>query len=924
MPSIRIGIPEMFREGRFEQVLITTFGADLEFYERVLRRHFGHFRNQIVLAHGDLLDQQVAAIAGSGGLRHLNRSWLAGPVRLRHAAHAKVILLAGPEAGLLLVGSGNLNLSGYAGAGECFTPYHWNLDNTEQLSAFTTVRSLTDGMAQRGYLDDVTVDRLGVFWSAYDWWHADPIVDGPVRHNLDVPLGTQFVEAVGEETVTELIIATPFHDPSCAALERLIASLQPRRVKVLAQPGRCSVDPARLAAVAARHKATVHGITAAGDLDATYLHAKIILAKTRKGSVCLTGSANCSIVALWTDLPNANIEVGNLASGPCDAFDHLLDPSMVTISGPTDPADLELEIQGGAADDEVHEDDGVVVRLVDVRWRSPRVHARVSPVVHDPNLVSVRVGGRAVEATITLEQQPGSTGLTIELIDAENVRAVDEVAVVSVSISGVGTAAAVPYQVERLREQDRRRVDADRLRHAAHLELDDPDLEHALAALEEILVGDNVARWGRDTFDAPRDADGGTSIAWGDIDWSSVRRNPRFTAYGDLTGHGQPGSDLTAYLDALSRVVRELLDPDGSSHPSTGPAATRPDDEDGEGDVAAGYEGANIEDEVEEDEEPAESSSGDRRQSPAARNRRLIRNFVRRNLKALEQPEFRAGVGPGVVIPNAIILNWVCWWVATKNADGPDGELVEERIRLWTMLWGTVDGSLGYLDELDDEHRLLVLERFDQQAFEAVTIASIGDVWAGIPEATDPEYRNLRKMLRRAVTHPCWQVGTHHITDGATLTNLRPSTQAVTSQLDLASRLWEIGCEPIDERDDRDAVASAVGTDIGSVTLSSVSVVVDGRNDQRTVREMRLAVDLVAGQPEEVLAVWSGVRESTLYRVVWPSGIAFFNMERCFGLVVPHDGPEIELDRLEPVHPPWRAALDGLYDAIERLESRVA
>jgi hypothetical protein len=95
----RIGVPALFTEGQFEQVLILTFGADLEFYERGLRRHLGAYRNQIVLADGPHLERNIAGLAATGSLRHLNRSWLAAPLRTRHAAHAKAILLAGPEAG---------------------------------------------------------------------------------------------------------------------------------------------------------------------------------------------------------------------------------------------------------------------------------------------------------------------------------------------------------------------------------------------------------------------------------------------------------------------------------------------------------------------------------------------------------------------------------------------------------------------------------------------------------------------------------------------------------------------------------------------------------------------------------------------------------------------------------------------------------
>lgn len=661
-PQLRLGVPALFTEGRFEQVLILTFGADLEFYERVLRRHFGGFRNQIVLADGQQLARTVTSMAGAGSLRHLNRSWIAGPIRHSQAAHAKLILLAAPEAGVLLVGSGNLHMGGYAGSGECFTPYRWSPDDPSSLSAFTAVRALTDGLGTRGCLDDVTQDRLKVFWNAYDWWHGEPVADGPVRHNLDVPLGRQFTDLIGGERVEELVVIAPFHDRKCSALERLIAELNPRSVRVLVQPKQSSVDPNRLSDVMKGHKGGVFTVEAAGDAGGIYLHAKVFLARTKQRAVCLTGSANCSMVALWAQHPNANIEIGNLTVGEPSAFEHLLDPDTVSIAGPVDPLTLNVSFQEDAEEDGVEE----ATRVGDVRWDAPTVSGTVHIAIDDPSRISIEVEGRPAPATISVAPKSvDSTLFEARLTDPRDVETVERVAVVTILVDSVAAASTVPYQVARLREQDRRRVDTERLRHAARLELDDPDLEQALAALEEILIGENVARWSHGSQDSPAPDEGEVAtIAWESIDWSAVRRHPRYAAYGEFGGlNAIAGSDLAAYLEALSQAVRELAEPEeASGQPQPAAEGSDPvddDDEVEESEVSSGVEGAEVDDVVEED---PEAGSTKRRQSIGARNLRLIRNFVRRNLRVLERSEFRDGVGAGVVIPNIIILNWMCWW----------------------------------------------------------------------------------------------------------------------------------------------------------------------------------------------------------------------------------------------------------------------
>jgi len=410
-PELRLAVPGLFHEAHFEQELILTFGADLEFYERVLRRHFGAYRNQIVLVDGQQLDRGVRAAAPHGSLRHLNRSWLAGPIRTRHAAHAKAILLAGPDAGVLLVGSGNLNIGGYAGGGECFTPYRWSRENSRDLSAFTAVRALTHGLEAGGYLDAVTTERLKVFWGSYDWWHAPPVATGPVRHNLDTPLGEQLIAAVGADRVEELVVTAPFYDRRCEALDRLASELRPRRLRVLVQPRHTSVDPKRLAMVLSARSGDAFAYDSAGEAAVTYLHAKIFLVKTERRAVCLTGSANCSMVALWARQPTANIELGNLASGPPASFDHLFDSGVVTVSGPVDPTSLGVVVRSDPDD----EPDGAI-RVEDLRWDPPVLSGIVNTAVRDPSSVTIEIQGIAVAATITLtEQANGSTRFTARL-----------------------------------------------------------------------------------------------------------------------------------------------------------------------------------------------------------------------------------------------------------------------------------------------------------------------------------------------------------------------------------------------------------------------------------------------------------------------------------------------------------------------------
>src|SRR5262249_8495875 len=113
----RLRVPEALT-GPYEHALICTYGAPLTFYEQDLWRKLGRARNRIVLADQIRLAETLVEAADAGTrLRHLNIDYVASPITSPHAAHAKLVLLAGPDAGLLLVGSGNLGIDGYASQG---------------------------------------------------------------------------------------------------------------------------------------------------------------------------------------------------------------------------------------------------------------------------------------------------------------------------------------------------------------------------------------------------------------------------------------------------------------------------------------------------------------------------------------------------------------------------------------------------------------------------------------------------------------------------------------------------------------------------------------------------------------------------------------------------------------------------------------
>jgi hypothetical protein len=150
-------LPEQLK-GRWEHALILTYGFDAPFFENALWSQFNaRCRNKIILVDGQRYLEACNNYAKSGLVRYLNNRYVAGGIFCPQAAHAKLLLLTNSDQGRLLVGSGNLNVQGYASGGELFTQYEYGPETTEALPAFLAVRELIEGLVERAYVQGTAV-----------------------------------------------------------------------------------------------------------------------------------------------------------------------------------------------------------------------------------------------------------------------------------------------------------------------------------------------------------------------------------------------------------------------------------------------------------------------------------------------------------------------------------------------------------------------------------------------------------------------------------------------------------------------------------------------------------------------------------------------------------------------------------------------
>ena len=147
-PRPSVVVPDLL-QGQWTTALICTFGVDLTFFETRLLSQLAQVPLRIILADGQRLAATLGEAARTGQRHRLaNKAYVAAPIRHHHAAHAKLMLLLGPTAGRLIVGSGNLGYDGYASPGELWHVFAYSDEQPQHLNEFAAVRALIDGLAE--------------------------------------------------------------------------------------------------------------------------------------------------------------------------------------------------------------------------------------------------------------------------------------------------------------------------------------------------------------------------------------------------------------------------------------------------------------------------------------------------------------------------------------------------------------------------------------------------------------------------------------------------------------------------------------------------------------------------------------------------------------------------------------------------------
>ena len=862
-----IEIPTLLK-GSWDHLLILTYGADLAFFENALWRQLSNrCKNKIILADGRCYLQAFQDAERNGTVRYVNQNYVFDGIFTPFAAHSKLILLTNSEEGRLLVGSGNLNMQGYASGGELFTHYEYSKKSPESLAAFTAIRAFLERLIEKNALRPITTKHINHLFETTPWlYHASDTNQQSICHNLDESMIEQLKRAVGKELVDELWVLSPFYDPEAKALERLIYELSPKDVHLLLQPGLTSANPKALRRVAGHDHSQVflHPFSLIGDLSDVYVHAKLYLVKTTKRVICLQGSPNLSQVAMMRPFKEGNLELANLLIYPANDKHVTVLDALKIHSATKDLNLLKLEYR----EEERPPIDLSKFLLRGGDWDGKQITLHFSGKL--PDLHSLTIGDVEIPSKII---ETGDGFIRLEL-PTEYHELLDENRALNLVLGNKEKFLSNPiYLLHRKKLGSLLNLATSDVpwTTVGDLNLGDEELENLLIDLDANLLIDRQSIWRVAKKEIPPitdEDDEALRFDYADIDYEQLRRHPKLQQY----RHSRTGgfgavddqSPLQALLSSILDHFRDISDISYGRKGLTGPKKIY------------------VSEEATQDE--AESLDDQRalrlRQSATQRRvRRILKSFIRRYLKGLHSADFQELVGPEILIKNYTIFSHILWRLFHRDELEP--EFIAERLlEIWRLFWGS-NHKDGIFNRLDTELQSQALKFIHEHKCDAQMLASIyySSIILMTPD-TQSLVIQLRNVLRRMLNQDWFPRTTETLeATWVYLGNLLlyappPPTRIIRSLITLASY------ETIDGL--MDSLEKEFGLSRNGCRLESQIV-------YRQVLRKEVAVDTLVIQDanlqftaelaKKIMQRWQTIQEKDYYRIVTANKQCIFQYE---------------------------------------------
>ena len=295
---------ERFGERGYHTSIITSFGVDFDAYENVVlpRLRGAGCHNNILLCDRALLTQSLADTSSLP--RYAGRLYTANGAKAAGVFHPKLFVQLGRNGGRIIVSSANMTATGLAG----------NLELAGEFACGTEDSGEQRLIAQAWAYALRHCDRTGQALDAQIAWaeartpwlrravrtrESVILEDGTTAALLTtgerIGIGEQFVAHVDDMPVKRLVVVSPYWDENLKALGFIAKTLSPAKTDLLIDS-----DAGLFPVTALKKLKGVRLFDREEFRKGRFLHAKAVIAQTRKADHVLYGSANCTVAALGT------------------------------------------------------------------------------------------------------------------------------------------------------------------------------------------------------------------------------------------------------------------------------------------------------------------------------------------------------------------------------------------------------------------------------------------------------------------------------------------------------------------------------------------------------------------------------------------------------------------------------------------------
>lgn len=368
---------DVFGVGGFHSAFMTTYAFGTLAFEDIPfpRLRGAGCRNIVVFADRTMVNN---AFAEFGPPTFAGTSYHLIKAKAPRAFHPKITMLIGEKKGRLLIGSANLTALGLGGNKEQVASISYSEETPGTAALFASV---LDYLGRYVPDDDqwfgVSLQRAlaeAKWLRGYDGSPAEFNASGAEEINVlfdrqDLSVLEQIRLSVGDDTISELVVVSPFWDNRLAGVARLQAELGNPKTHLLID--RNNGFPS----AAFQNIADVSLFDISESAAGRFLHAKFIIARGQAFDHVISGSINCTYPALMGPAAGGNAEAAvykRTASGTAIGLLGLSDYAQNVLKL-EEVAKLELPLaeQGAVA---VAADGGTLTLQSGVlKWKAPQI-----------------------------------------------------------------------------------------------------------------------------------------------------------------------------------------------------------------------------------------------------------------------------------------------------------------------------------------------------------------------------------------------------------------------------------------------------------------------------------------------------------------------------------------------------------------------